>query len=128
MKENSAKSIAVGIAVKIVLLAVLVLVLIFTGRRAYTFGYQIFAQEAMSEAPGKKVAVTITKDMSFDEIAKLLEEKKLIKDKNVFRIQYLLSEYKGEIEPGSYVLNTSQTAEEMLRVLSRADEKETETE
>ena len=43
-------------AVKIVLLAVLVLVLIFTGRRAYTFGYQIFAQEAMSEAPGKKVA------------------------------------------------------------------------
>ena len=108
MKENSAKSIAVGIAVKIVLLAVLVLVLI--------------------EAPGKKVAVTITKDMSFGEIAKLLEEKKLIKDKNVFRIQYLLSEYKGEIEPGSYVLNTSQTAEEMLRVLSRADEKETETE
>ena len=126
MKENSAKSIAVGIAVKIVLLAVLVLVLIFTGRRAYTFGYQIFAQEAMSEAPGKKVAVTITKDMSFGEIAKLLEEKKLIKD--VFRIQYLLSEYKGEIEPGSYVLDTSQTAEEMLRVLSRADEKETETE
>ena len=56
MKENSAKSIAVGIAVKIVLLAVLVLVLIFTGRQAYTFGYQIFAQEAMSEAPGKKVA------------------------------------------------------------------------
>ncbi len=54
MKENSAKSIAVGIAVKIVLLAVLVLVLIFTGRRAYTFGYQIFAQEAMSEAPGKR--------------------------------------------------------------------------
>ena len=124
MKENSAKSIAVGIAVKIVLLAGL----IFTGRQAYTFGYQIFAQEAMSEAPGKKVAVTITKDMSFGEIAKLLEEKKLIKDKNVFRIQYMLSEYKGEIEPGSYVLNTSQTAEEMLRVLSRADEKETETE
>lgn len=54
MKENSAKSIAVGIAVKIVLLAVLVLVLIFTGRQAYTFGYQIFAQEAMSEAPGKR--------------------------------------------------------------------------
>ena len=125
MKENSAKSIAVGIAVKIVLLAVLVLALIFTGRQAYTFGYQIFAQEAMSEAPGKKVAVTITKDMSFGEIAKLLEEKKLIKDKNVFRIQYMLSEYKGEIEPGSYVLNT---ADEMLKVLSRADEKETETE
>lgn len=74
MKENSAKSIAVGIAVKIVLLAVLVLVLIFTGRRAYTFGYQIFAQEAMSEAPGKKVAVNDHQRYVLCEIAKLLEE------------------------------------------------------
>lgn len=53
-EREQCKSIAVGIAVKIVLLAVLVLVLIFTGRQAYTFGYQIFAQEAMSEAPGKR--------------------------------------------------------------------------
>ena len=53
-RENSAKSIAVGIAVKIVLLAVLVLVLIFTGRQAYTFGYQIFAQERDGEAPRKR--------------------------------------------------------------------------
>ena len=36
MKENSAKSIAVGIAVKVVLLAVLVLVLIFTGRPTHS--------------------------------------------------------------------------------------------
>ena len=43
-------------------------------------------------------------------------------------MQYMLSEYKGKLEPGSYVLNTSQTADEMLKVLSRADEKETETE
>ena len=82
----------------------------------------------MSDPPGKKVAVTVTKDMSFDEIAALLKDRELIRDKNVFRMQYMLSEYKGKIEPGSYVLNTSQTADEMLKVLSRADEKETETE
>ena len=73
MKENSAKSIAVGIAVKIVLLALLVLVLIFTGRRAYTFGYQIFAQEAMSEAPEKGSSYD-HQDMSFGGVPKLLEE------------------------------------------------------
>ena len=88
----------------------------------------VFSQEAMSDPPGKKVAVTVTKDMSFDEIAALLKDRELIRDKNVFRMQYMLSEYKGKIEPGSYVLNTSQTADEMLKVLSRADEKETETE
>ena len=59
-KENSAKSIAVGIAVKIVDCWRFVFVLILPADGAYTFGYEIFAQEAMSEA-GKKVAVTITK-------------------------------------------------------------------
>ena len=128
MKENSAKSIVTGMILKAILMILLVLLLFFAGRRAYAFGYQVFSQEAMSDPPGKKVAVTVTKDMSFDEIAALLKDRELIRDKNVFSMQYMLSEYKGKIEPGSYVLNTSQTADEMLKVLSRADEKETETE
>lgn len=128
MKENSAKSIVTGMIIKTVLMVILVLLLLFAAKRAYRFGYQIFAQEAMSDPPGKKVAVTITKDMSFGDIAVLLKERELIRDKQVFHVQYLLSEYRGKLEPGSYVLNTSQTAEEMLKILSRADEKETETE
>lgn len=128
MKENSAKSIVTGMIIKTVLMVILVLLLLFAAKRAYRFGYQIFAQEAMSDPPGKKVAVTITKDMSFGDIAVLLKERELIRDKQVFRVQYLLSEYREKLEPGSYVLNTSQTAEEMLKILSRADEKETETE
>ena len=128
MKENSARSIVAGIIIRTILLVILVLLLLFAGRRAYSFGYQVFAQEAVSDPPGKKVAVTITKDMELDEIATLLKDRELIRDKNVFRVQYMLSEYRGELKPGSYVLNTSQTADEMLRILSRADEKETETE
>ena len=128
MKENSAKSIVTGMILKAILMILLVLLLFFAGRRAYVFGYQVFSQEAMSDPPGKKVAVTVTKDMSFDEIAALLKDRELIRDKNVFRMQYMLSEYKGKLEPVSYVLNTSQTADEMLKVLIRADEKETETE
>ena len=82
----------------------------------------------MSSPPGKKVAVTITENMSIGEIAELLEMRELIQDDKVFRVQYLLSEYRGEIVPGSYVLNTSQTADEMLAVISRQEEKESETE
>ena len=62
MKENSAKSIVTGMIIKTVLMVILVLLLLFAAKRAYRFGYQIFAQEAMSDPLGKKVAVTITKD------------------------------------------------------------------
>ena len=128
MKNDSVTSIMVGIIIKILLTVILVLVLIFAGRRAYGFGYRVFAQETMSSPPGKKVAVTITENMSIGEIAELLEMRELIQDDKVFRVQYLLSEYRGEIVPGSYVLNTYQTADEMLAVISRQEEKESETE
>lgn len=128
MKNDSVTSIVVGIIIKILLTVILVLALYFVGRHAYAFGYCVFAQETMSSPPGKKVAVTITEDMSIADIAKLLEMRELIQDDKVFRVQYMLSEYRGEIVPGSYVLNTSQTADEMLGVLSQQDVKETETE
>ena len=128
MKNDSVTSIMVGIIIKILLTVILVLVLIFAGRRAYGFGYRVFAQETMSSPPRKKVAVTITENMSIGEIAELLEMRELIQDNKVFRVQYLLSEYRGEIVPGSYVLNTSQTADEMLAVISRQEEKESGTE
>lgn len=128
MKNNSVTSIVIGIIIKILLTVILVLVLIFAGRRAYAFGYSVFSQETMSSPPGKKVAVTVTDDMSIGDIAELLEMRELIKDKNVFCVQYMLSEYRGEIVPGSYVLNTSQTADEMLEVLSQQNQEETETE
>ena len=43
-----------------------------------------------------------------------------------FSVQMELSEYKNQIHPGTYILNSSQTADEMLAVL--AGEAETESE
>lgn len=126
MKNDSVTSIVVGIVMKVLLFVILILALIFTGRRAYSFGYSVFSQETVGSPPGKKVAVTVTEDMSVKEIAELLEARALIKDAKVFQVQYQLSEFKGMLKPGSYVLNNSQTADEMLEILADQDEEETE--
>lgn len=124
MKKDSVAFIIVGIIIRILLCVILLLMLVYAGRRAYKFGYSVFSQETYANPPGKRVAVTIGEDMSTAEIAELLMNRELIKDANVFRVQYLLSEYRGKIRPGSYVLNNSQTADEMLEILAGEDETE----
>ena len=42
-------------------------------------------------------------------------------------MQYQLSQYKGKLKGGIYILNTSQTSEEMLAELAGVDETESET-
>ena len=91
------------------MLAVIVLCLIRLGGQAYSFGYRVFAQETVSESPGRNVAVTISEGMSGKEIGELLEGRGLIRDAAVFRVQFALSDYKNAIVPGSYILNTAQT-------------------
>lgn len=127
MKNDSVASIVIAIVVKILLCIFLAAALISIGKSAYSFGYSVFSEETMGSPPGKKVAVTVTEDMSVKEIAELLKARELIQDVNVFRVQYLLSEYKGMLKAGSYVLNNAQTADEMLEILSGKDEEESET-
>ena len=113
---------------KIVILVLIVLALITIGKKAYEFGYKVFAQETVSDPPGKDVVVTIPDGLDAGEVGKLLEEKRLILDGDVFRVQEFLSKYHNKIKPGTYTLNNSWSAEQMLEVLSGADESETETE
>ncbi|MDO5424699.1 MAG: endolytic transglycosylase MltG [Eubacteriales bacterium] len=113
-------------AVRILLLALVVFGLWNLGQKAYTFGYRVFAQKSVSAPPGKNVSVTITEGMDAAELGKLLESKRLIQDAKVFQVQMSLSKYKDDLKPGTYILNTSQTADEMLAVL--AGEAETESE
>ncbi len=44
---------------KIFALVALVFLLYSWGKKAYSFGYQVVAQEAVSRPPGKNVAVTL---------------------------------------------------------------------
>lgn len=85
---------------------------------AYDLGYRIFGEEPVSEKPGTDISVTVTEAQSMKEIARMLENKGLIRDDGLFVLQEKLSSYEDGIRPGTYKLNTSMTAEEMIGIMS----------
>ena len=93
MKKRSTAAFAGICGLKTAVLAVIVLCLIRLGGQAYSFGYRVFAQETVSESPGRNVAVTISEGMSGKEIGELLEGRGLIRDQPLlpaYRIRSLL--------------------------------------
>ncbi len=85
---------------------------------AYDFGYRVFTEPPMESKPGTAVVVTIEENMDIKDIAECLLENELIRDENLFWLQYQLSAYKGDLRPGTYTLNTSMTAKEMMVVMA----------
>ncbi len=117
-----------GTVIRVVILIILAIVLFRLGGKAYEFGFRIFTEEPMSEPPGRDIQVTVSKSDGIKEVAEMLEDKGLIRDAFVFRIQEKVSLYDGDIHPGIFTLNTSMTAEEMFGVLLKTDENEEESE
>lgn len=110
-------------------LLVLVLVvvgLIRAGQWAYDFGYRVYTESPVESAPGTDKTVTVTSDMSAKEIGDILEEKGLIHDATLFVAQLKISSYSGEIKSGTYTLNTSMTARDMMQIMSAEEDTESE--
>ncbi len=84
----------------------------------YDFGYRIFAEKPIEEAPGTDIVVMISEGDSASDIGNVLEDRGLVRDSQLFVVQYYLSAYKDDIKPGTYTLNTSMTAKEMMAVMS----------
>ena len=112
-----------------VLVALLVIIgLVRLGTFCYDFGYRVFTEEPVADAPGTDVNVRITEDMSEMDIGKLLEEKGLVRDGMLFYAQLKLSAYFGDLLPGEYTLNTSMEAKDMMAVMATKAVVDTETE
>lgn len=114
------KDIVLSIAGAVIRVAILILaiyVVIEAGKKAYDFGFRIFTEEPMSESPGREVTVNVTDGDSESDIATMLEEKGIIREALLFRIQKKALGYKKKIEPGAYKLNTCMTTDEILETL-----------
>lgn len=118
--------------IKIAFSFMIVLILIYGAVRlcsvSYDYGYRLFTEPAMEEEPGRDVLVQVKNDMSERDIAKLFEEKGLVRDANLFYIQLMLSDYKKLIRPGVYTLNTSMKPKELMMAISLEPEEDTEPE
>lgn len=129
MSANKVVMKIVSISFSILVVIVVVFGLYKVGQMAYDFGYRVFTEEAIDtpeEAEDK--VVQITSDMGAGEIGDLLEKKGLIRDSNLFFLQFKLSAYSDRIKSGTYTLSTSMTAEEMMRVMAAEEIEDTETE
>ena len=114
--------------IKIVVAIVIVMYVYKWATAAYDFGYRIFTEEPMSVGEGRIISVEITEDATAKSIGQMLEDRGLIRDKNVFFLQELLSEYHGDENPGIYDLNTAMTADEMIAIMAHEGEEEGEAE
>lgn len=119
-QESSQVFLVSRVVARIAFYVLVILLGIFLTQRAYRFGYAVFHTNPMTGAPGREVAVTITDDMSEKDVGDLLEDKGLIRDSRVFLAQAKIYHY--QIYPGTYVLNTSQTMQEMANQIAQEAE------
>ena len=109
---------------KIVAAIVIVMLVYKWSMSAYEYGQRVFNEPPVAVGEGRDVTVTVNQGDTVKEISKLLEEAGLIRDAELFVIQEMLSEYKDKMKPGTYVLSTSMTTEEMMQIMSMQVEEE----
>ena len=88
----------------------------------YDYGFRLYTEPAMEEAPGRDVLFQVKPEASLKEIAAGLEEKGLVRDANLFFVQLRLSDYHKSIKPGVYTLNTSMTPKELMKTIAPEEE------
>lgn len=108
----------VNISFSILVVVLVIFVMFRLGTYAYAFGYRVYTEEAMSPKPGRDVVVEVEQNMASTALADMLEEKRLVRDSNLFLVQLKLSAYADKIKPGIYTLNTSMTPREMIEEMS----------
>ena len=123
-RKREAAGNAVYAVVKIVIVVLVVMVVYRLGSMAYTYGERIFGEQPMAEEPGTDVPVTVEEADSVQDVADKLEQAGLIRDAELFVIQEKLVGFKNGLQPGTYTLNTSQTPEEMIEIMSAAQTEE----
>ena len=116
---------AVTIALRVIIYSVLIVVIINGAQISYNFGHEIFYVSSVDEAPGRDVQVKISTGSSATEVAEMLEDQGLIKNKASFYVQAWFFQY--DITPGTYTLNTSMTPRQMLEIIDTGPEAEETT-
>ncbi len=93
-----------------------VIVIINVSKFAYTFTYQLYGPDTVEEAPGRDIIIQIAKGESKMDIATKLELNHAIKSKYSFYLKTKLQDY--VIMPGTYVINSSMTYQQILSVIT----------
>ena len=120
VRKQKRSSIIAGGFFRFAVYLIVAAVVIYIGKTAYDFGYNIFYQQPMdSEEEGRDVTVAVEEGDSVYQTGRTLESRGLIQDAKVFVVQEKLSNYSGKLQPGTYILNTSMTPDEIMEILAK---------
>lgn len=128
MSVKSVIGSAVELVIKAVVLVFAATYIFRVATMAYDYGYRVFTEEPVSQGEGRIISISVEDPVDVKDVGKVLEQRGLIRDANLFVVQELVSENHGKIQPGIYDLSTSMTAEEMIDVMSTDTSEETEEE
>lgn len=110
-----------GTIIKVMVYILIAAVVFLLAQKSFALGRAVFAGTGVEEAPGTKLSVVIMPDDSVGELAQTLYDIGLIEDKLVFQVQAFCFELKiTEENAGVYILNTSQTGEEIIGQINAA--------
>ncbi len=116
--NNKKIRMTVDLSFNLIVLIIGIVIVCTAGSKAYSFGHNIFYEEAVStEEEARQVEVTIKDDITEKQLSKLLYSKGLVKDELVCFLQIKLSNYKGKFVAGTYTLDTSMKPTQMMRIL-----------
>ncbi len=121
MKAESIIGSIISLCIKVIVVAGVVFILFILGQKGYAFGNKVFMEEAADAENIKEVVVDIPKGVTTSQLAQIFKDNGLIEDEEVFKVQTLLSDFRGEIVPGKYVLDTSMKPTQMLEHISSGD-------
>ena len=92
---------------------------------AYDFGSNIVRTDAKDKGEDiLTIEVVIDDTMDITAVAELLQDSGVIANSQAFAVQARLGGYAGKIIPGTYVLNSGMTTEQILAVLTGAEQAE----
>ncbi|NBI06709.1 endolytic transglycosylase MltG [Senegalia massiliensis] len=100
--------------VKVLIISVVLLIIVLGGLKYY---YELNTRPVSSDGEQKSVKVEIQSGSTTSDIAKILKENNLIRDKNVFRIVSRIKGTEGKLKAGFYEFDSSMTPEEILNKL-----------
>ena len=102
--KNKSVRVILSMLLNICIVTVGVFIIYAAGSRAYTFGHNIFDEEAIDNISAK-------------QLSSMLYQKGLCKDKTIMYFQIMLSDYNKKFVGGTYTLNSGMKPSDMFKVM-----------
>lgn len=104
------------IVLRLTVCIILIIILFYAARAAFTWGELIFSDEGVAESPGTDITIEVPEGTSIRQLGSILVRYGIVDNANIFYVQSLIYEV-SEVEPGTYTLNNSDSAEDILDVI-----------